>query len=177
MPAGLAGLMLAAIFAASMSSMDSAIHAMSTATLVDFVRPLRRRAQSDRDDLVLARVLTGVFGVLAILAALVAAGQGDLMLRQLLRWLGYVAGPLLGLFLLGLLTRGANERGALIGTAAGGLVIVTAMVFHLPAAWGMAPLWFAPVALSVTVLVGRLTSVGAAVGPQRTRGLTWWTRR
>jgi len=173
LPAGLAGLMVAAIFAASMSSMDSAIHSMSTATLIDFVRRFRRTPADDAAELRLARILTVAFGGVATAAAIVAAGEGQLLLDQLIRWLGYFAGPLLGLFLLGVLSRRANERGAVTGVLIAGTMVVVAVLLEAPMAYGFAPLWLAPLACLVTVLFGLMASLlGPAPARVQLDGLT-----
>lgn len=119
LPVGLAGVLAAAIFAASMSSVDSAIHSMATATLVDFMEPLRRAPLTDAARLKRARLLTAIYGVLAVFAALVAMQQGRHVFDLLLRWLGYLVGPILGLFLLGMLTRFVAQRAAVAGVVAG----------------------------------------------------------
>jgi len=173
LPAGLAGLLVAAIFAASMSSMDSAIHSMSTATLVDFVRRFRRTPASDHAELRLARVLTVVFGAVATGAAIFAAGEGDLLLDQLIRWLGYFAGPLLGLFLLGVSSRRANERGAVVGVVVAGTIVVVAVILDAPAAYGFHPLWLAPLSCAATIVYGlAVSTLGPAPARAQLDGLT-----
>ncbi|MHC4668236.1 MAG: sodium:solute symporter family transporter [Planctomycetota bacterium] len=174
LPAGLAGLMLAAVFAASMSSLDSAIHSTSTAILVDFLRRFSRRPPGPRGELAVARLTTGAVGALATLGAIYAAEQGETaILETLVRWLGYFAGPLLGLFLLGLLTRRANEGGALggVGVSVGAVLAVAWLGSERP--WGFHRLWLAPFGCAVTCLVGWPASLGwPAPGPSRLRGLT-----
>ncbi len=124
LPTGLAGIMVAAVFAASMSSIDSAIHAMATATLVDFVERIRKTPLADANRLRLARLLTLIYGVLAVGAAFYAMAQGRDVIDLLLHWLGMLSGPVLGLFLLGMLTRRTSEGHALIGVALGYLAVL-----------------------------------------------------
>ncbi|MDF1701768.1 MAG: sodium/solute symporter, partial [Planctomycetota bacterium] len=124
LPVGLAGILAAAIFAASMSSVDSAIHSMATATLVDFIEPLRASPLSDEKRLRMARLLTSLYGVLAVLAALVAMQQGRHVFDLLLAWLGYLIGPILGLFLLGMLTRWVGHWQAVVGVLAGYMAVI-----------------------------------------------------
>ncbi|MHC4955955.1 MAG: sodium:solute symporter family transporter [Planctomycetota bacterium] len=149
MPAGLAGLMLAAIFAASMSSLDSAVHSMSTCFLVDFVRRYTKRPPDERRELRLARVTTVVIGIIATLGALAAARAETTLLETMVNWLGYFAGPLLGLFLLGMLTTKVEERAALWGVAMGAAYAVVLAWFKpvLP----FHTLWVAPISCVVTV--------------------------
>ena len=178
LPPGLSGLLVAAVFAASMSSMDSAIHSMSTAVLVDFVRPLRRRPLAEATELRLARVLTVVFGIAATALGLVAARAETQMVDTLIRWLGYFAGPLLGVFLLGVLSRTANEAGALVGLVCGAGLVALAVGRDLPAEWGFHSLWLAPVACAVTWSAGVAASgVAAPPSDERLAGMTWFTRR
>jgi SSS family solute:Na+ symporter len=185
LPAGVAGLMLAAIFAASMSSLDSAIHSMSTATIVDFQRRFARVQPTAAGELRLARWTTVAFGVWATTGALIAARAGKGMLELLITWLGYFAGPLLGLFLLGMLTRRANQRGVLIGVGTA-FAAVAAVLWNFgldrllgipgPApdeVWLVHPLWLAPFSCAVTLLVGWTASLAfPAPDPDRLRGLT-----
>jgi SSS family solute:Na+ symporter len=154
LPPGIAGLMLAAVFAASMSSIDSAIHSTSTAFLVDFVRRFARRPPTPRSELIWAQVATAAFGVLATLAAFYAARRGTGILDTLLTWLGYFAGPLLGLFLLGMVSRRANERGVLVGVGAAFLGVVAVIHRKGGMPWGWHPLWLAPASAAVTLAVG-----------------------
>ncbi len=149
LPTGLAGIMIAAVFAASMSSIDSSIHSMATATLVDFVERIRREPLADARRLRVARVLTLVYGVLAVGAAFYAMRQGRDVIDLLLTWLGFLAGPILGLFLLGMLTRRVREWHALVGVVAG---------------YGLILLVFTDKVLSVAGAAGAPTTVAGNLG-------------
>jgi SSS family solute:Na+ symporter len=174
LPAGVAGLMLAAIFAASMSSLDSAIHSTATAFLVDFVRRFSKRPPTPRAELFWARAATAGFGILATLGALLAAGQSKGILETLVTWLGYFAGPLLGLFLLGIASRRANEVGVLSGVATAFLAVGAAVLLGIPKALGLHSLWLAPFSAAVTLGVGWAASfLRPPPGAGRLEGLTW----
>jgi SSS family solute:Na+ symporter len=166
LPAGVAGLMLAAIFAASMSSLDSAIHSMSTASIVDFFRRFSKRPPDPRTELRFAREMTLLFGLIATHGALLAARTETTLLETLVTWLGYFAGPLLGLFALGMLTKRANEFGALVGTfVAIAFVLGLAWAWTGPESgtpykpWGFHRLWFAPFSCALTFGLGLLASL------------------
>jgi SSS family solute:Na+ symporter len=152
LPAGFAGLVLAAILASSMSSLDSAIHSMSTAVIVDFRRRFARRAPGAAAELRVARLTTVACGVLATIGALYAAQRGEALLNLLIGWLGYFAGPLLGLFLLGMLTRRVREAEAMAGVVAA-LAAVTWLVVFPPEGLfhDVHRLWLAPFSCAVTV--------------------------
>ena len=123
MPTGIAGLMIAALFAAAMSSLDSSIHSVATTLTVDFYRRFRP-ASSDESQLLLARWLTGGLGVLGTAAALVTATFEINSLWDLfLGVAGLAIGGLAGLFALGIFTRRANSSGAVIGAVSGVAVL------------------------------------------------------
>jgi len=176
LPAGIAGLMLAAVFAASMSSLDSAIHSTSTALLVDFVRRFSRRPPTPRAELFWARAATAGFGVAATVGALYAASRPTGILDTLVTWLGYFAGPLLGLFLLGMCSRRANEAGALVGVGSAFAAVAAAALLGGARPLGFHPLWLAPASALLTLGVGRAASgLGPPPGPDRLRGLALGT--
>jgi len=158
LPTGLAGVMVAAVFAASMSSIDSAIHAMATATLVDFVERIRKTPLGEVKRLRVARLLTWVYGVLALGAAFYALSQGRDTIDLLLQWLGMLSGPVLGLFLLGMLTKRTVEWQALAGVGLGYLAVLlcfTTKVVQGPlgtwaASLGVHGIWAAFVGCGVT---------------------------
>jgi SSS family solute:Na+ symporter len=109
---GLRGLLLAGLFAASMSSLDSALGALSSTAVTDFYRPLMRRPISERHALMVARVLVVLFGVLLAGVALCFAGDRSLeLLWEAFKWTSPVFGAMLGVFLLGVLTRHRGRDG------------------------------------------------------------------
>jgi len=126
LPAGLSGLVVAGIFAAAMSSVDSSMNAIATAVTTDFYRRFRPAA-AERRCLRFARLVTLVWGGVATLAAIGVAGiEGTAVLDLFLEVLFLAGGTLAGLFVLGIFTRRANGIGALAGAAASaGAVLVT----------------------------------------------------
>lgn len=111
LPAGFSGLLIAAVFAAAMSTVDSGIHSSATMIQVDFVTPLRKRLGkrplTQRRSLMLARALTAGLGLLATAAALLVS-EGAGILETMSRVGSLTAAPVTGLFLLGVLTRRGN---------------------------------------------------------------------
>lgn len=160
LPAGVAGLLIAGIFAAAMSSLDSALNSLATATLHDFVRRYRRRPLPRARELHWARWITVGWGALAIGAALYVAGQGTL-LALVVRYMGYFAGPVLGVFLLGLATRGIGSGAALTGVVAAFAVVVGLEVSAArdPSSAGLG-IWACAVGCAVTVLVAGFVQAG-----------------
>lgn len=149
LPRGMPGLLIAAIFAASMSTISAGINALTTATLVDFhQRGWRKSSDPEGVQLSLARWLTLIYGVLVIGLAFVVSKLGPL-LEASNKAIGLVGGPLLGLFLLGILVRRANTPGAIAGWFAGVLVLIP-VCFHTRVSF----LWYGVIGCGVTMLIG-----------------------
>ncbi|MDW8309384.1 MAG: sodium/solute symporter [Verrucomicrobiales bacterium] len=153
LPRGMPGLLIAAIFAASMSTISAGINALTTATLVDFhQRGWRGSSDPEGVELSLARWLTFSYGAVVIGLAFVVSKLGPL-LEASNKAIGLVGGPLLGLFLLGILVRRANTVGAIAGWLVGVLVLVP-IAFRTKVSF----LWYGVVGCGVTMLIGWLVS-------------------
>ncbi|UCC99589.1 MAG: sodium:solute symporter, partial [Phycisphaerales bacterium] len=115
LPIGIAGVVLAAIFAAAMSSLDSSMNSMATVLVTDFYHRFNP-GSTDRTRLLLARVMTVALGAFGTGCALLMATYPIKSLWDLfLALLGLLGGGLAGLFVLGIFTRRANSAGAIIG--------------------------------------------------------------
>jgi solute:Na+ symporter, SSS family len=114
---GIAGLVIAAVFAAAMSNLSAALNALASTTIMDFVRPLWPK-HPERFYLQLARWGTVVWGVLLFAVGLSARHWGR-VLEAGLSIASVLYGALLGVFLLGVLTRRPGEWSAIIGMCAG----------------------------------------------------------
>lgn len=117
LPVGLAGLIVAAILAAAMSNLSAALNALASTTIMDFLRPLRP-ALSEERCLLFARWATVVWGVVLFAIGLLARHWGR-VLEAGLSIASVLYGALLGVFLLGVLTKRAGEWAAIIGMLAG----------------------------------------------------------
>ncbi len=117
LPVGLAGLFVAAILAAAMSSVSSELNSLSTATVVDFYRRWLRPEASDAHYLAASKAATAFWGLLACGFAVYAAGLGSLI--EVVNLLGsFVYGSILGVFLLAMMPW-ARAAGAFCGLIAG----------------------------------------------------------
>ena len=111
LPAGLVGLMIAAIFAAAMSTLSSSMNSVTTALMTDFYRRFKTD-KAEKTYLRLARVITLFIGAGGTIIALLMAKSGISSLwDQFNTILGLFTGGLGGLFVLGLFTQKANARG------------------------------------------------------------------
>jgi sodium-coupled monocarboxylate transporter 8/12 len=162
LPAGLPGLLIAAIYAGTMSVTSSGINALTTATLVDFHQRLSRAPDSEARQLRIARGLTVAYGALVVLLAFGVSQLGTLI-EASNKAIGLVGGPLLGLFFLGMLVKRATPWGAVTGWAAG-LAAAGWVCFGTKTSF----MWLGLVGCAVTMLVGWLTSILlSAFRPQR----------
>lgn len=164
LPPGVAGLLVAAILAAAMSSLDSALSSLATTFEVDFLS--RARPASDANRLRRARRLTLVAAVLATGAALALAGRGTLLALGV-RVMGWFAGPVLAVFILALRERRPTPTVVLVAGAIGTLVVLVA---SMPGPWPdfLRPgIWSAALGLVVTLACA---AIGAALGTRRSLG-------
>jgi solute:Na+ symporter, SSS family len=117
MPHGISGVLVAAILAAAMSNLSAALNSLSSTTMVDFY--LRRRPETpERRRVLLSRLATIAWG-LALFGLAILSRRGGKVVELGLSIVSVAYGALLGVFLLGVLTRRANERGSMIGMAIG----------------------------------------------------------
>ncbi|MCB0555025.1 MAG: sodium/solute symporter [Phaeodactylibacter sp.] len=122
LPDGVVGLLIAAIFAASMSSLDSSMNSASTVVTTDFIRRLRP-IKSEKTYLNLARLITLAIGVIGTGLALLMATWGISSLwDQFNMIVGLFAGGLGGIFVLGIFSKRTNGTGAIAGLIISGLV-------------------------------------------------------
>jgi SSS family transporter len=152
-PAGMAGLLIAAILAAAMSNLSAALNSLSSTTMIDFYLRLRPEP-SERGRLALSRGATIVWGVVLFALALASRHVGK-VLEIGLSIASVAYGGLLGVFLLGVLTRRATQTGAIAGMLCG-LVLNIYLWQWTHVAWT----WYVTIGASTTFLVGYLASLG-----------------
>jgi Na+/proline symporter len=153
MPAGVVGLIIAAIFAAAMSSISAELNALATATTIDFYRRHYRPEADDRHYVRVGRIATAVWGVFACGVALYATSLGSLI-EVVNRFGSFFYGSLLGVFVLAVGVRRARARGAFWGLLAGMLSVWVASHYT-----DIAFLWFNLIGCAVVVAVGYLLSL------------------
>jgi len=117
MPVGISGLLIAAILAAAMSNLSAALNSLSSTTVIDFYLRLKPKT-SDRSRMLFSRGATLFWGVVLFALAL-ASRKGGKVLELGIRVASVAYGGLLGVFLLGVLTKRAKQTGAMIGMMCG----------------------------------------------------------
>ena len=169
LPNGVSGLLITAIFAAAMSSMDSGISSLATVVVNDFVRPLRREPLPEKRELWLARVLTLVFGVFGTLAAFYVT-TFEHIIQAYTSIISLFNAPILALFLLGMLTR----RGRFAGWCVGAPIAIIGnlwLQYVVKAHW----VYYFPFSFGVCILIAYVVSLFLPGKPPR-RELTIWGR-
>jgi Na+/proline symporter len=134
-PHGISGLLIAAILAAAMSNLSAALNSLSSSAVLDFY--LRFRPEADeRRRLRLSRLATVVFALLLFGLAVLSLHQAGRVVEVGLQIASVAYGALLGVFLLGVLTRSANQRGASVGMVLGfGCELYLWRWTHVPWTW------------------------------------------
>jgi len=132
LPAGLAGLVIAGIFAATMSTVDSGMHSIATSLVNDVHRKLRPDAD-DKQRLRMARILTvaaGLFGTIS--AVLISKMDAGSLWTLILLLVGLFGSSLTGVFLLGIFTRRASSPGVALGVAASIMSLIMLRTVDIP---------------------------------------------
>ena len=161
LPPGIAGLVIAAILAAAMSNLSAALNALASTTVMDFYKPLASKgSHSENYYLQLAKWATVAWGVALFAVGLVARNWGS-VLQAGLSIASVLYGSLLGVFLLGLLTKSATQNGAIVGMLAG-----LAAILYIKLQTSIAWTWWVLIGSTVTFAVGYAASFVLRKGNQ-----------
>jgi SSS family solute:Na+ symporter len=117
LPPGVRGILVAALLAASMSSLDSALNSLSAATMRDFIE--HGRSLTQRTSLWLGRLTTLIWGLVIIGFAYAVGGVADTVIESINKIGSAVYGPILAAFLIGVLSKRATTAGVFAGVVAG----------------------------------------------------------
>ncbi len=169
LPPGVSGLVIAAIFAAAMSSFDSGLNCIVTSFTVDWYERLYKPAQSDQRYLRLAKTLTFALGAsVTVLAILIYRTGVKSIIDKSNTYLGFFGGALLGIFLLGAFTRRAKSLPTVLGAITSvAVVMLIEIVNQAREARGesrvLHPYMYCIVSCAITMLIGYF---GSLVGPE-----------
>jgi len=153
LPTGVLGLVIAAIFSAAMGTLAGSLNSSASTMVNDLYRPFT--GKTDERHLVrVSRLLTVLWGCVLTAVAFAARRLEDNVVNNALAIASFVSGILLGLFLLGILTRHVGQSAALVGVVAG-VSAVTFAKFGTPLAWP----WFALVGSFTVFVVGLIAGL------------------
>ena len=153
LPHGISGLVIAAIFAAAMSNLSGSLNSLASTTVLDFYNPLTGGRAADHALLTLSRWCTAAWGVVLIVIAIMARGWGSVFTAGL-TVASIVYGPMLGAFLLGVLTRRATATGAMAG-----MIVSAASMLAIWWTTRLAWTWYVLVGTAICFGVGYVSSV------------------
>ncbi len=153
MPMGIVGLLIAAIFAAAMSSISSELNALATASTIDFYKRHFKPDGNDRSYVLFGRFATLIWGLFACVVAIYATNLGSLI-EVVNKFGSYFYGSILGVFVLAIGTKRARGRGAFFGLLFGMASVGIASNYT-----DIEFLWFNVVGCVVTVAAGYLISL------------------
>jgi len=153
MPHGISGLLIAAILAAAMSNLSAALNSLSSSSIMDFY--LRKHGEaSEQRKMRLSRISTFFWALLLFALAVLSLRQVGHVVEVGLAIASVAYGALLGVFLLGVLTRGANQNGAMIGMLSG-FVVELYLWLGTTVPWT----WYVAIGTVVTFVVGYSASL------------------
>src|SRR5215472_11201046 len=152
MPHGISGLLIAAILAAAMSNLSAALNSLSSSAIMDFYARFRPQADETRK-MFLSRVATAVWAIVLFVLAVIALNKAGRVVEVGLQIASVAYGALLGAFLLGVLTRRANQWGAMLGMLCG-FAIELFLWLGTPVPWT----WWVTIGTCVTFAVGFIAS-------------------
>ncbi len=164
LPRGISGLVIAAVFAAAMSTLSSSLNSLASSTLNDFYRPYLAPHAGDEHYIRLSRFFTAGWGVVLIGVSLLARNWGS-VLEVGLGITSVVMGGVLGAFLLGQWTRVRSELAGLTAMISG-LGVVLFLELNRACDWSLLP----PVAWTWYVLIGAATTLVVGVVVERVAG-------
>lgn len=172
LPAGVTGLIIAGIFAASMSTLSSCINSVATLVSVDFYERYAKQP-TQRRSLRIAEIATVIGGLIGIGTALLLA-KADIKsaLDTSFALGGLLGGGFAGCYALGIFTRRANWQGAMIGVAASLVITLTAWTYD-----AVHPFFYIFIANLTTIVVGYSASLAFTAPTQSLEGLTIYTPR
>lgn len=186
LPLGIGGVVMAGILASVMTTIDSGLNSLATCTVTDFYGRVVAPAANDRRKLFWARVTTVLWGIVSVASAgaimwlFGADSDRNPLIVVTNVTLGFFTGILLGVFLLGVLTRRANAPGVTVGAVAGlaAALAVTAPYYFRelpPDAPRLSFLWINVIGCGVTIVVGYGVSLFTrAPAAAQLEGLTYW---
>ncbi len=151
---GLMGLIAAAVLAASMSSLDSAFNSMSTVVTLDFYQKYLRKSEDPQHYLKASRLFTVVIALIIIVPAIMLTGSTGSILQVLSNIGSWFVGAQLGMFAVGFFSKHATEKGVLVGTAVG-FIMVWYIASHTDIAWP----WYCAIGALTNTVVTILASV------------------
>jgi len=152
LPGVLGAVVIAGLFAGTMSSLSAGLNSLSTATYVDFLTRFGKKDTTEKRGVFRAKMVTCALGILIMVGAITLGGH-ETILAIGAKIVSPFAGPLLGMFLVGLLSKRANSFGVISGAVLG-VAATLFTIYGTHVHW----LWYAVVGPMVGLVFGYLLS-------------------
>ncbi|MGL4875318.1 MAG: sodium:solute symporter family transporter [Clostridium sp.] len=153
LPVGLIGILLAGLFAAAMSSVDSILNSMSTVFIKDIYE--KHINKNNVADLKMTMLISAMWGILIVIITYIAfSGTTKSILEVIGSYISLVSGPSCGIFLLALLTKKANDKGTFYGGILG-FTFVLVFDKYVGITW----MWNALIGALATIIFGYVLSL------------------
>ena len=170
LPHGISGLLIAAILAAAMSNLSAALNSLSSSSIVDFY--LKRNPNATEQQRVRLSRISTLFWAVVLFVIAIGSRNIKVVVEVGLAIASVAYGALLGVFLLGVLTRKANERGTMVGLFVGFTVnfyiwqeqniwhwLAKGLPTSLALPHAVPFTWYVPIGVAVTFTVGYIASM------------------
>ena len=171
MPIGIRGFMVAALLAAAMSTMDSVLNVLSTITVVNIYKKFVNKDASERNSLMMAKILTCLWGIVVIVLA-TRMIHIESILKTINSIAGILIGPIVGVFVLGMFFRRTNSLGTLLG-----MLLAFPPLLYLKYKTNVTFTLYGITGLTVTIVAGYLLSFLSSVPSLKKESLLIWKWR
>lgn len=177
LPPVVSGLVVAGLFAAAMSSVDSGVNSITAVVTSDFIDRFRREPITERHHVWIARLIAFTVGAITVTCSSVIGKVPGNLTAVTNKTVNLLTVPIFCLFFFALFVKSARPAGVIAGTvcgaAAGGIIAFSGPIFGMDARTGLDPVsfqWIAPVTLAVNLVVGTLASLLIASFEKRRPG-------
>jgi solute:Na+ symporter, SSS family len=158
LPHGIIGLLMAVIFSAAMSSTSSELSALGSTTTIDFYKRLVNKDGADKQNLLMSRLFTVFWGILALLFAIFASQLDNLI--QAVNILGSVFyGPILGIFIVAFAVKYVKGNAVFIATVISEVFIIALYFMTRSGSLELGYLWFNPIGALLVVFISMIVQI------------------
>ena len=152
LPVGVSGIIIAGLFAAAISTLAGSMSSLSSSTIHDLILPVKKIKPGEELKLKISRLVTIIWSVLLVFSALFFMNSSQTVVELALSIASFTYGGMLGTFLLGFISKKANQKHALIAFSSGIAGMIAVILLKL-VAWT----WFTPLGVVITLLAGFLS--------------------
>lgn len=177
LPMGVAGLIIAGVFAAAQSTISSSLNSVATAFTTDVYGRILKPGSSDQQKLSVAKRVVIILGVVGIgVSSYLAMIKTDEVFMLFNRFIGFALGPLGGLFALGIFSRRSNGLAGLLALIFGVQSVTVTYILNEIGAIDLMPLLYGAVGFMTTLISGILLGFVLRAKDEEVAGLTIWTQ-